>query len=243
MRTLIIPCAGKSTRFTTKIPKWLLTHPSGKTMVYESIQGLPLDTFDKIIIVALKRHLTEKFTVRIFKEFSKYNFSLVTLDNDTKSASDTISQCVESLDIKGSIFIKDSDDYFKVDKVEPNEICTYSLNDCKNITPGNKSYIKMNEHGEVLTIVEKNVISADFCCGLYSFEDAKEFVKTYKSIQQESEIYVSHVIFQMLLNGNRFYNRNTKDYIDWGTQKDWDIFLKNNIYINTNDINGTSNTI
>ena len=226
MRTLIIPCAGQSSRFTTKLPKWLLDHPSGKTMVYESIQGLPLGTFDEVIIVALKRHLTEELTSRIYREFSEYKFTLLSLDNDTKSASDTISQCIEILDIKGSIFIKDSDDYFKVDKVEPNEICTYSLNDCKNITPGNKSYIKMNEHGEVLTIVEKNVISSDFCCGLYSFEDAKEFAKTYKSIQQEGEVYVSHIIFQMLLNGQRFHNRSTQNYIDWGTQEDWDSFIE-----------------
>jgi hypothetical protein len=195
-------------------------------MVYESIQGLPLDTFNEVIIVALKKHLTEELTSRIYKEFLEYKFTLLPLDEDTESASDTISQCIESLDIKGSIFIKDSDDYFKVNVVEPNEICTYSLNDCKNITPGNKSYIKMNEHGEVLTIVEKNVISSDFCCGLYSFKDAKEFVKTYKSIQQEGEVYVSHVIFQMMLNDYIFHNRSTEDYIDWGTQEDWDKFLK-----------------
>ena len=60
MRTLIIPCAGKSSRFTTKLPKWLLEHPSGNLMVFESLLGLPLDTFDRIIIVALKRHLTEE---------------------------------------------------------------------------------------------------------------------------------------------------------------------------------------
>jgi hypothetical protein len=84
----------------------------------------------------------------------------------------------------------------------------------------------MNEQGEVLTIVEKNVISSDFCCGLYSFKDAKEFSKTYKTIRQEGEIYVSHVIYQMLLNGSRFHNRSVENFIDWGTQEDWDNFLK-----------------
>lgn len=225
MRTLIIPCAGQSSRFTTQLPKWLLDHPSGKTMVYESIQGLPLTTFDSIIIVSLKRHLTDELRNRIYTEFSNYqNFKLVELDSDTKSASDTISQCVDICNINGAIYIKDSDDYFYVNEIHPNEVCTYSLNDCKNITPGNKSYIKMNEHGEVLTIVEKNVISSDFCCGLYTFSDAKEFVDTYKSIEQESEIYVSHVIFQMILNGKKLFNRSVENYIDWGTQEDWDRF-------------------
>ena len=228
MRTLIIPCAGQSSRFTTKLPKWLLDHPSGKTMVYESIQGLPLESFDEIIIVALERHLDIDYKNRIFDEFKNYKFRLLLLDSDTKSASETVSRCIDIYDIRGSIFIKDSDDYFYIDNIEPDTICTYSLNDCKNITPGNKSYIKMNEHGEVLTIVEKNVISSDFCCGLYSFSDAKDFVNTYNSIKQENEIYVSHVIFQMMLNGNIFYNHYVKDYIDWGTQEDWDRF-KNKI--------------
>jgi len=84
----------------------------------------------------------------------------------------------------------------------------------------------MNEHGEVLTIVEKNVISSDFCCGLYSFKDAREFVETYKSIKMEGEIYVSHVIYKMLLNGIRFHNRSVSGYVDWGTQEDWNKFLK-----------------
>jgi hypothetical protein len=130
-----------------------------------------------------------------------------------------------SLNYKDSIFIKDCDDYFYIDHIEPNQVCTYSLNDCKNITPGNKSYIKMNEHGEILTIVEKNVISSDFCCGLYSFNNSQDFLDTYRSITHEGEIYISHIIFQMLLNGHTFYNHSVKDYIDWGTQEDWDKFL------------------
>lgn len=235
MRTLIIPCAGQSTRFNTELPKWLLEHPSGKTMVYESIQGLPLDTFDRIIIVALKKHLNDELRNKIFDEFEGYKkFSLFELGEDTKSASDTVSQTIESLNIEGSIFIKDSDDYFYVDSVEPNQICTYSLNDCKNITPGNKSYIKKNSNDEVLTIVEKKVISSDFCCGMYSFKDAKEFVRVYNSIEQDDEIYISHVIFKMLLNGDSFSSKSTENFLDWGTQDDWDMFLKNYIFIYTN---------
>jgi bifunctional N-acetylglucosamine-1-phosphate-uridyltransferase/glucosamine-1-phosphate-acetyltransferase GlmU-like protein len=227
MRNLIIPCAGKSSRFTTKLPKWLLEHPSGNLMVFESIQGLPLSTFDRIIIVALKRHLTNELIELVnlqFKDVS--NFELLLLENDTHSASDTVSQTIDKKNITGSIFIKDADDYFKIDTIEKNEVCTYSLNNCTNITPGNKSYIKKNDSGEVLTIVEKNVISSDFCCGLYTFSDAREFVDTYESIKQEGEIYISHVIFKMLLNGKTFFSRSTRDFIDWGTQEDWDSFIK-----------------
>jgi len=228
MRTLIIPCAGKSSRFTTELPKWLLEQPNGNMMVYASILGLPLQTFDRIILVALKKHLTDVSVTKIYKQFeSLTQFELLQLDDDTESASDTVSQCILKSNVSSSIFIKDSDAYFKIDKVNPNEVCTHSLNDCKNITPGNKSYIKKNDNGEISTIIEKSVISADFCCGLYSFDSAQEFVDVYKSIQQDNEIYISHVIFKMLLNGKKFKNRETIGFIDWGTQEDWDIFIKN----------------
>lgn len=227
MRTLIIPCAGKSTRFTSKTPKWLLNHPSGNIMVFESIQGLPINTFDRVIVVALERHLTNSIVNKIYNQFESIpGFELLRLNEDTDSASDTVSQCILKSRVSGSIFIKDSDAYFHIDEISTNEICTYSLNNCKNITPGNKSYIKKNDNDEVLTIVEKNVISSDFCCGLYSFSSALEFVDTYNSIKQDNEIYISHVIFKMLLNGKKFKNRKTKEFIDWGTQEDWDLFIK-----------------
>ena len=236
MRTLIIPCAGQSTRFNTDLPKWLLDHPSGKTMVYESIQGLPLDSFDVIVITCLSKHLTDDLRDRLCDEFAEIDgFMMLELEEDTKSASDTVSQTIETMNLEGSIFIKDSDDYFYIEKINPNEICTYSLNDCKNITPGNKSYIKKNSNGEVLTIVEKKVISSDFCCGMYSFKDAREFVNVYKSIKEDGEIYISHVIFKMLLNGESFYSTPTSNFLDWGTQEDWDMFLKNYIFIYTNN--------
>lgn len=227
-RTLIIPCAGKSTRFDTELPKWLLTHPSGKIMAWESISGLPLLTFDKIILVCLKKHMNDSLRDIVYNDFSSFdNFELLELEDETHSASHTVSECIKLKNINGSIFIKDADDYFEIDEINPNEVCTYSLNDCKNITPGNKSYIKKNDNNEISTIVEKNVISSDFCCGLYTFKSAQVFVETYESIKQIGEIYISHVIYKMLLNGIQFKNRNTKNFIDWGTQSDWDTFISN----------------
>lgn len=227
MRTLIIPCAGKSTRYKTTTPKYLLTHPSGNMMVYESIQGLPLNYFDKIIVTVLRNHMIDDIIEKIKNQFICYeNFDLLILDNETTSASETVCLTIEEKKIAGEIYIKDVDDYFLAENLEPNQVCTYSLDDIENITPGNKSYIRKNENNEVLTIVEKKVISSNFCCGLYSFDSAEEFVNTFKNIKNivDGEIYISHVIFKMLLNGKNFTNNQVKNFIDWGTQKDWDNF-------------------
>lgn len=230
MRTLIVPCAGKSIRYTTKIPKYLLTHPSGNMMVYESIQGLPLNLFDKIIIIVLKQHLIDDTLYKLKKQFSNIsNFDIIILENETSSASETIRQGIIKNNISGEIYIKDVDDYFYVNTVESNQICTYSLDNIENITPGSKSYVRKNRNDEVLTIVEKKVISSDFCCGLYSFDSAEEFVDTCDQISKivEGEIYISHIIYKMLLNGKKFTINETENFIDWGTQKDWDIFKNN----------------
>ena len=227
MRTLIIPCSGESTRFTTPIPKYLLSHSSGNMMVYESIRGLPLDIFDEMIIVVLKKHMVGNTLEDLKEQFDEFkNFTIIVLENETTSASDTVTQCIEIKNITDEIYIKDVDDYFYVKSVEPNQVCTYSLNDAKNITPGNKSYVRKNEDGGILTIIEKDVISSDFSCGLYSFDSAREFLNTFYDIRSivTGEIYISHIIYKMILDGKSFSTNEVEGFIDWGTQRDWDEF-------------------
>lgn len=228
MRTLIIPCAGLSSRYDTEIPKYFIEHPNGDLMCFESIKGLPLNSFDKIVLTTLSRYYTEEVKEGIsrFTESIQNEIDIVLLDENTTSASDTISQTIEKLNLKGEIYIKDADDYFEVSDVKPNQVCTFSLNEMKNVTPGNKSYVRKNDNNEILTIVEKKVISSDFCCGLYSFESAEEFVETFNKIEMVGEVYISHVIYQMLLDGKQFYTNEVRNFIDWGTQEDWDLFLK-----------------
>ena len=203
MRTLIIPCAGQSTRYNTIRPKYFVNHPSGNLMCFESIKGLPLDSFDKIVLITLKKYIEQENVyheiTQNFKIFN--NFELVILDKNTTSSAETITKAIEKLNIKGEIYLKDADDYFDVNEVNPNEVCVFSLNDTKNITPGNKSYVKKTDNNQILNIVEKKVIS---------------------SIQMVGEVYISHVIYQMLLDGKQFYSNQVTNFIDWGTQEDWD---------------------
>ena len=57
MVSLLVPMAGKSTRFPNTRPKWMLSHPgSNRFMGIESITGLNLDFFEKIYFICLKEH-------------------------------------------------------------------------------------------------------------------------------------------------------------------------------------------
>lgn len=56
MNTLIIPCAGKSSRYPNMRPKYLLTYPDGKLMIEKAIEGINSNRFDRKIITILKEH-------------------------------------------------------------------------------------------------------------------------------------------------------------------------------------------
>ena len=50
MNTLIIPCAGKSSRFPNMKPKYMLTHPDGKLMIEKAMENINLEVFNRVII-------------------------------------------------------------------------------------------------------------------------------------------------------------------------------------------------
>ena len=103
------------------------------------------------------------------------DFKLLELDEPTSSQSETVSLMIDTLKIDGSIFIKDCDDYFRVDELETDTVCVYSLQSLDEVIAKNKSYVDVDNNGYVKTIVEKRVISELFCCGGYSFSDANLF--------------------------------------------------------------------
>jgi hypothetical protein len=231
MATLILPCAGNSSRYTETIPKFLLKNPlyDSLIMVACSIKGLPIDDYDKVCVVILEEH-EKKYnaTKEIEDNFEKIGLKdklTVSIIKVSDSAADTVSQCITQESIEGLIIIKDCDDYFTVDGIGPNEIATVSLNDCGKIHASNKSYVSKNEEGLVLNIVEKQVISSDFCCGLYTFQQAKKFIEAHNEIKSYGsldEIYISNIIFQLILQGESFKILKANNFIDWGTQEDWD---------------------
>lgn len=228
---LIVPMAGKSSRFPNMKPKWMLTHPSGRFMVIESIRGLNLIDFKKIIFVCLKEHEDlHGFTKGFKEELDGLNLldksEILYLDQTTKHQSETVAKAIEAYNIKESIFVKDSDNYFTIEYTGNNTVCYSDLNSCGLIKPKNKSYISVDEHGLINNIVEKQVISSSFCVGGYGFESAKEFMVYLNKIESEQEVYLSNVIFEMILDDKRFSSTAVNSYKDWGTLEDWDRFKR-----------------
>ena len=226
---LIIPVAGKSSRYPGMRPKWLLTHPSGKLMVVESISGLNLDIFERIFVVALQEHesqycFSEGVNRCFFDTFGKdvhKKLDIVLLPRETENQPETIFQAIEKRNIKGPIFIKDSDNFFNCDVRSGNFVTTFDISSMESVNAGNKSYVVTDDNGIITSIVEKRVISSEFCAGGYSFESASIFRESFLKLRHHSNLYISHMIYSMMLDGIEFGTELAGSYIDWGTIKEW----------------------
>ena len=238
MKSLLVPIAGKSTRFPNTRPKWMLTHPeSGYFMAIESIRGFNLDFFDKIYFIALKEHQDKYNFEKGFKqELNDLNLQnkteIIYLKNQTNSQSETIYKALIKKDIKGFITVKDSDNFFE---------CTFkdTKNKATNINPSNKSYIQLDENNVIANIVEKTIISPTFSIGGYSFNSADDFIQSFESIKDmKGECYISNIIYDMMLKEQVFYGQVCNNYKDWGTLEDWNNYKAqyNTLFV---DIDGT----
>jgi len=223
---LIIPAAGQSSRFPKMRPKWMLTHPNGNLMLAEAIRGLTFSGLDKIYLTVLAAHLRDFDCLDgIKKQFQQIGLAdklvVIALDQPTQSQPETVARAIEKAKITGPICIKDSDNYFRLAVPSNNFVSVVDLNQVGFINPSNKSYADVNENHFVTNIVEKRVISNFFCSGAYGFEDAQEYLKYFNALSGLKNLYISHIIYQMLLENKAFSAAICSEYSDWGTVKDW----------------------
>lgn len=223
--TLILPVSGQSSRFEGMRPKWLLTMPDGKLMLEKAIEKLDLAVFSRIIVVCLQEHIDRYANLQnlqsSFLKATERQAEFLVLAEATSSQSETIYQALVKGAVDGPFFIKDCDNIFACAPQPKNCVATINLNDIGLVDAKNKSYVEVDSLGIISNIVEKNVISNQFCCGGYGFSSAKRFIASYKSINSSDEIYISHIIYKMLLESEEFSVLSASEYEDWGTQREY----------------------
>lgn len=238
--SLILPCAGSSTRFPNIRPKWMLTTPSGNLMIQESIKYLDLENIDDIYITCLKEHI-DAYEIDIRSLFIDTNKKLhiLFLTEKTQNQPETILQTIQHFDIKGSIFIKDCDNSFSFKIIPGNYICSLEINEQNNVDKlYNKGFIVTNDVSEIINISEKNIISNQICIGGYSFT-SELFIELISQISISNEnLFISHIIYQGILNNIVFHGYNVSSYNDWGTVEDWNKY-KDDFKTLFIDIDGT----
>lgn len=249
MKTLIVPCAGRSSRFSGMPPKWLLKYPDGNLMVKKAIDGLPLSEYDRIIVTAVKTHVDEyevKKKLDMALQGLPCNYELCILKDFTSCQAETVYKTLKQCAVTGSFSVKDSDNYIKLTNSDnadfvagvdmhkfPREIERLS----------SKSFLMVNDQGIITDIIEKKIVSQYISIGMYGFSSTNLFCEAFEHLTETkglaNEIYLSHVISYLIGTKKSIYSyKEADDYEDWGTKKDWYKVLKDKTtyFVNIEDI-------
>lgn len=218
-RSLIMPIAANKPEYATRLPRVFLIAEDGVMHCIRALKSLDLSQFNHIYITIL-RHLDEQYalTERLQLQFrinGISNAEIVVLDEPTRSEPETIYQTILQKHIQGSIFIKDADCSFTGEDTTGNAIVIHPLEQLDWVNPKNKSYVAVDDMYYITNIIEKRIVSHYFTAGGYSFQNAAIYCRYYEHLQQEQDLYLSHIIYSMLLEGHTFRPILTKEYEDF----------------------------
>jgi hypothetical protein len=240
--TLIIPSAGRSSRFPGHKPKWLLTQPNGCLMLVDAIGSLDLKNVTRVIVGVLREHVDihcggePEAILAAFADGPEHvhgiEVVLVVIERETIDQVQTIERILAAASVTGPIFIKDCDNQFPCLVVATNGVATLEITkDVLSMSlPAGKSYVSLTPSGVITNIVEKVILGNTFCVGGYAFISAESFIANAKKCRdyQEvtsstgTELAVSDIIWlQMLTTGEPFVSIPVSRYEDWGTLDAW----------------------
>lgn len=228
-KILVIPAAGRSSRYPGNRPKWLLTHPHGRLMIEEVVSGLCLDDYDEAHIVILKEHCENYAADTTLKQVFGDKLRITILDEPTSSAPETVVRCIKLNNLEGTIVVKDCDGLVSFKMPKKNNFVVgldiHSQN-IKNITA--KSFIQYDENNVIKNIVEKKVVSDLICLGVYAIP-SQDILESYAALASiaTSELYFSHIISYLLSSGQDFHLVLADTFLDWGTAEEWREYTSN----------------
>ena len=224
--SLIVPVAADKKEYEDNLPYVFNTINDGIMICVHSIMGLNLDIFDKIYFTILKKHddkfyLQELLDVQFRRIGIKKKVEVIVLEEVTSSQAATIYETIKRANITGGVMIKDGDSYFEAKISLKNSICIFPLDELDKVNPQGKSYVAIDDGYYVTNMIEHRIISRYFSVGGYIFESAQSFLRFYLSLKEKETLYLSHIIYAMLLAKYIFRPVECKNYKDWGTFADY----------------------
>jgi hypothetical protein len=219
---IIVPCAGRSSRFPNTRPKYLLTMPDGRLMIEHALDHYELYYVDTHIVI-LKEHDEQYGASKALKKALTRDWVHIhILDEETQGPADTVYQVTKNLPNNEPVFIKDCDSFFHAPLRTDNHVCVADLRENLDVSKvASKSFVTQNEQGLIHNIVEKSVVSNYICVGGYGFKRALDYNRAFKElIYDGEEVFVSHVI-RWLLAEQTFDSQKVSNYVDVGTIKEF----------------------
>lgn len=220
--SLIVPIAADRKEYAEVMPYIFHFAPDGISLCIKSIQGLDLNRFTAIYFTILGKH-DERYSISLllrlqFRKLGMNNAYVVVLDEPTANQAETVYRTIKQEQIEGAIFVKDADGYFKGDFTSNNSIAIYPLDRLDMVNPHNKSYVQVDDQFYITNIIEKKIISRWFNAGGYIFEETSTFCYYYERLKAYSPLFMSHIVYSMLLDKISFRPMEVEEYQDWGTE-------------------------
>lgn len=217
--TLIVPAAALPKEGQYEMPRIFMPDHEGIMHCVKAILGLNPENFSDIIFTVLKAH-AEKFDIDKllelqFKRLGLKKARIFILDNPTKTQAETLYKTIKENKISGPVFFKDADSYFEAEVYPENGVAVCPLESLPLVDPRNKSYVAVDDMQHITNIIEKRIVSNLFNAGGYCFYETEDFLKAYEEYSPLGHIYLSHLIYGMLLNGNTFRPIHINKYEDF----------------------------
>lgn len=228
--SLIVPIAADKPEYERTMPYVFNFADDGVLLCIKSIQGLELSKFEHIYFVVLEKtdkkyNLTELLQMQ-FRNLGLDKAEVLSLKQPTNSQAQTVYECIKQKQIEDAVFVKDADGYFSCDFTETNGIAIYPLDKLDMVNPHNKSYVDLDDQFYITNIIEKKIISRYFNAGGYLFEDAANFCQYFERLKHYDNLYMSHIVYAMLLDNISFRPFGVENYQDWGNKKMYFYSLK-----------------
>lgn len=221
-RNLIVPIAADKEEHNRTLPYVFGLGSDGIIICIKSILGLTLDKFDHIYFTILKKHddayfVSESLLMQC-KRLGISNVKVVVLDNSTCDQVETVYNTITQEKIEGSIFVKDSDCFFEFDVGDTMGVAVFPIEELEILDPRNKSYVSIDDMYYITNIIEKAVVGRYISAGGYLFEDCEEFCRYADRLREYGRLYLSHVVYAMLLDKKPFKPLMVRNFKDWGTK-------------------------
>jgi len=226
LRTLIMPCAGRSSRYPGVRPKWMLTLPDGELALARAAACLPDGSFSRIVIAVRADHEARHGCRALLERVFGPRADVVVLPHETRGPADTVAQTLMQARVQGPIAIKDADSFFTPSPLPDTSFVSVSdvRQNPRMTNVGAKSFAVINGEGLIVDMVEKSLASNHVSVGLYGFADAGLFLETFDAVaraNREGEIFVSHVMSRAIRGGLIVSPHVVEGLIDVGTLDDW----------------------
>lgn len=222
---LIVPVAADKPEYSNRLPYVFALGEDGIIVCIKSILGLPLESFDNIYFSILRKHdelfyITDSLRMQC-KRLALKNVKIVVLDTPTRDQAETIYTTIQQERISGSIYIKDADSYFETEDVVKNGVAVFPIEELELLAPRDKSYVAVDDMQYITNIIEKSVVGHYISAGGYAFGNSEIFCGYYNRLRHYGRLYLSHIIYAMLLDKKTFRPMIVEEYKDWGTRQDF----------------------